>query len=163
MKTTPNYKLTAITFTNSEDLNDYIDANIESWANVKLADWLTNFYTDVTFLENEKMVFTLVYAKKIRRPTKNVSARDCTQYMAENYLDWDIKKERDTKGNEYCTLIHGRTDKKFKGVKAKTWRGLLRIIKNLHQEWMWSRIDGKSGVEFLKKYDLIKEKTTSVW
>jgi hypothetical protein len=145
------HRLTAITFPSWDDAISFVQCNYENWAilnidGINKSEELFPVYNQETF---ELIGITVVFAKKIKRPIKEVYRRDCVRKIDDLGHDW-IPVNLDG----VFTLQHDRTGKFFKGVKAKSWRGLLRVIKNLSHSYHVACIEYKQ-IEWLKKYEVI--------
>jgi len=145
------HRLTAITFPNWDDAISFVQSNYENWAilnidGINKSEELFPVYNQETF---ELIGVTVVFAKKIKRPIKEVYRRDCVRKIEELGRDW-IPVNLDG----VFTLQHDRTEKFFKGVRATSWRGLLRVITSLSHSYSVARIEYKE-TEWLKKYEVI--------
>jgi hypothetical protein len=145
------HRLTAITFPNWDDAISFVQSNYENWAilnidGINKSEELFPVYNQETF---ELIGVTVVFAKKIKRPIKEVYRRDCARKIDDLGHDWIPLKL-----DGVFTLQHGRTGKYFKGIKAKSWRGLLRVIKTLSHSYRVACIEYKE-TGWLKKYEVI--------
>ena len=146
-----NYRLTAITFPSWDDANDFVYANYENWVIVNIdginkSEELFPVYNQETF---ELIGVTVVFAKKFRKPAKEMTRIDCVKLINDLGHDWIPLNS-----GGVITLQHGRTGNYFKGIKAKSWRGLLTVIKNLSHSYHVARLEYKER-EWLKKYEII--------
>lgn len=140
-----NYKLTAITFHTYELACDYVQDNIDNWISVEI-NGLKQSYEII--LTNNEDITTVIFAKKNKKRIKEMSRVDCNNLIDRYGKDWAALHS-----NEVYTLEYGRNGKLFKGVNAKSWRGLYRIIKRLICE-----NNSGSEKEFLRKYEIINYK-----
>jgi hypothetical protein len=134
-----NYKMTAATFKTTEEAYEFIADNAANWVDVNIDG--INYCHDIFVTyddEYNEVCATVVYAKKIRKPTKEVTRRDCDKAIAElKICDW-VSLYVD--GSYIIACAH--TEKPIKGAKAKSWRGLRRVIKNLGAEYQWASVNG---------------------
>ena len=140
-----NYKLTAITFPTYELACDFVYENIDSWVSVEINGLKQSFEIVPT---NNKDITTVIFAKKVKKQIKDMTRIDCN-----NLIDLYAKEWAAVYSNGTHTLEHGRNGKIFKGVNAKSWRGLYRIIKRLIHE-----NSSGSETQFLRKYEIINYK-----
>ena len=146
-----NYKLTAITFSTWDEASDFVSDNYENWVwveyrGIKQCNEMFPIYNQETF---ELIGVTVVFTKKYRKPVKEMTRIDCVNRINELGLDWIPRRSEGV-----ITLQHDRTGNYFKGIKAKSWRGLMTIIKKLSHSYNVARIEYKER-EWLKKYGII--------
>jgi hypothetical protein len=142
-----NYKLTAITFPDQNTASDFIIENIDNWAEVEFngVKYSHDIYPVIDQETYETKGYTVVYFKKVKKQIKELTRIDCNNVINEAGKEWSA-----IYSDGAYTLEHGRNGKVFKGIKAKSWRGLKTIIKNLIHENRCC-----SETEFLRKYEII--------
>ena len=140
-----NYKLKAITFPTYELACDFIAENIDTWATI-CVNGVSQSYEIIPTNNND--ITTVVFAKKVK-VVKKTTRTDCNRLISKLGKDWSAVCI-----DGVYTLEHNRNGKVFKGVKAKSWRGLLKIIRNLDHAYNAACIN-HNQTAWLRQYGLI--------
>lgn len=144
-----NYKLTAVSFKTWEEATEFVSDNFESWVWVDVNGVKTCQETFPVYNQEIIIGYTVVFAKKIRKPVKEKTILDCVELIKNLGRNWIPRRNEGV-----ITLQHDKTGKHFKGIKAQSWRGLLRIINRLNHEWSCADTFSKER-EWLEKYELV--------
>ena len=127
-----NYKLTAITFPTYEEAAGFASENIDKWVEVEVNGIKQSF--DI-FLAGS--VWTVVFAKKVKRQTKEIRRTDCNKLIDSLGMEWHAAQV-----DGVYTILHNRNGKPIKGAKARSWRGLLTVIKNITNSYYIASSEG---------------------
>lgn len=140
------YKLTAITFPTFEDACNFVNENIDNWVEIDV-NGVNQSYEIVP--TNNGDITTVVFAKKTKKQAKEVTRTDCNNLINELGKDWAAVC---VDGN--YTLQHSKNGRTFKGIKAKSYRGLLRVIRNLDHSYNAACIN-HNQTAWLRQYGII--------
>lgn len=127
-----NYKLTAITFPTYEEASEFACENVDKWVDVEVDGIKQSFEI---FLAGTR--WTVVFAKKVKRQVKEIRRTDCNKLIDSLGMDWYAIKI-----DGVYTLQHGRNGKTLKNAKARSWRGLLTVIRNVAHSYHVAAIHG---------------------
>jgi hypothetical protein len=136
---TMNYRLTAITFPSYELAAEFATDNIDTFIEI-MVDGLKQSFN----LFTDGINWTVVFTKKVKHQVKESTRKECNKLINELGFDWEAVRI-----NGQYTVVHGRNGKPFKKGKAKSWRGLKTVIKNLAHNYFaaenkieWLRVQG---------------------